>query len=286
MSAFKHFIAIDWSGAKSLASYRHKLQMAVCDEGFSAPRLVTPSIGISRAQIADTLKSDWLMKPSLIGFDFSFAPPFIDRNSFLPGSAAPSLAKLFWKFVNAVSTDDDFGAANFVEQKYRSHFYLGKADGEKAKFMRLRACEIAFNIAGGGKPSSIFDAVGAAQVAKASFAGMRVLNYLSEYTPIWPFDEKPKSGSLIVEIYCRAFIQHAGLRGLKIRDIETLNSALKTLGSAPVKERDLPNVTDDMTDALISAAGLRFIHQHQQFWQPVGLTKEIAQTEGWTFGVC
>jgi hypothetical protein len=285
MSGFKHFVAIDWSGAKSLASYRHKLQMAVCDAGVSAPRLITPSTGVSRTQVAHSLESDWLRKSSLVGFDFSFAPPFIDYNSFLPGSAAPVLAKPFWAYVDAACEDDDFGAASFVEQKHRAHFYLGKADGAKSKFMRLRACEIAFNATGGGKPSSIFDAVGAAQVAKASFAGMRVLNYLSDYAPIWPFDEKPKSGSLIVEIYCRTFIRHAGLRGLKIRDFETLNNALKILKSEPVKQSDIPNLTDDMTDALISAAGLRFISQQQEFWHLAELTKEIAQTEGWTFGV-
>jgi hypothetical protein len=285
MSDFSHFVAIDWSGAKALPSYRHKLQMAVCETGTAPPKLVTPPSGFSRADICEALAGDYLKKSSLIGFDFSFAPPFIDAGAFLPGTATPKSGKAFWGFVDQACLDSDFGAASFVEQHHRGHFYLGKADGIKSRLMRLRRCEITFNAQGGGKPSSIFDCVGAAQVSKASFAGMRVLHQLAPHAPIWPFDSRPASGALIVEIYCRAFIRHAGLRGLKIRDLDTLNGALKALGSAPVAARNLPNLTDDMTDALISAAGLRLLSQHPEYWAPDALTKKIAHTEGWTFGV-
>ncbi len=285
MSDFSHFVAIDWSGAKALPSYRHKLQMAVCNSGTAPPRLITPRNGFSRRDICDVLRADYLQKPSLIGFDFSFAPPFMDKHDYLPPMQTAKSAPAFWRFVDQACDDPDFGAASFIEQHYRPHFYLGKADGIKSHFMRLRQCEINFNAAGGSKPSSIFDCVGAAQVAKASFAGMRVLHHLSASAPIWPFNPKPQSGPLIAEIYCRAFIRHAGLRGLKIRTLDTLNDALKMLGSAPLLPRGLPDLTDDMTDALISAVGLRFLSQQPEYWTPPDLTQKIARTEGWTFGV-
>ncbi len=285
MRGFDHFVAIDWSGAKALPSYRHKLQMAVCDAGSAPPRLLTPATGFSRRDIIEHLSSDWLQKSSLVGCDFSFAPPFGDAAAFLPGTPAPASAKKFWGYVDALCDDVDFGAASFIERHHRRAFYCGKADGDKALLMRLRACEVAFNASGGGKPSSIFDCVGAAQVAKASFAGMRVLHHLQTHAPVWPFDAKPHAGSVIVEIYCRAFIRHAGLRGLKIRDLATLNQALQALGSAPFAATGTTTLTDDMTDALISAAGLRALHQNPAYWAPPGLTAAIARTEGWTFGV-
>src|SRR3546814_3239336 len=76
--------------------------------------------------------------------------------------------------------DDDLGAASFLEEHHRRHFYFGAADGKKADFMHFRQCELAFNAKGGGKASTVYDAIGAAQVAKASFAGMRLLHHLGD----------------------------------------------------------------------------------------------------------
>ncbi|MEM7570269.1 MAG: hypothetical protein AAF337_10780, partial [Pseudomonadota bacterium] len=166
---------------------------------------------------------------------------------------------------------------------YRRHFYLGKADGTKADFMRWRMCERAFNAAGGGKAACVFDAIGAAQVSKASFAGMRVLHRLRQHTAIWPFMTLHADRPTVVEIYCRAYIRHAGLRGLKIRDLDGLNQALRGFdcdafgGSA--------ELSDDQTDVLITAAGLRRLANQTEPWTPAGLTPEVARHEGWTFGV-
>ena len=58
----------------------------------------------------------------------------------------------------------------------------------------------------------------AGQVAKASFAGMRLLNRLDGRVPVWPMDGRPKEGSLVVEIYTRAFIRLAGAERTQGRD--------------------------------------------------------------------
>jgi hypothetical protein len=279
---FKCFAAIDWSGAKGK---RHKgIALAVAEAGEAAPRLIRPGHVWSRSEVLDWLQGTARCgEPTLIGMDFSFAPPIHERGEYLPGEAAPADARAFWAFVDRHSADEDFGAASFLEQAFRRHFYLGAADGAKADYMHFRACEKAFNAAGGGKPSTVYDAIGAAQVAKASFAGMRLLHHLGPSLPVWPFQPKPARGSVLVEIYCRAFIRMAGLRGLKLRTSGDLNAALAGLGSAPFMQ-DGP-LTDHDTDVLVAAAGLRAIAHEPRYWAPAGLTQEIARTEGWTFGV-
>jgi hypothetical protein len=279
---FSHYIAIDWSGAKG--SVHKSIAVAMCGPDKKTPVLVNMDKPWSRQQVLR-----WLLELTqsgarpLIGFDFSFAPPFDAARGYFSHSAVPKSARAFWAYVDDLCEDDDLGAASLVEQHHRAEFYLGKADGVKADYMRLRRCEQRFNAQGGGKPSSVFDCVGAAQVGKASFAGMRLLHQLGRKMPVWPFDAKPATGPLVVEIYTRAFIRHAGLRGLKVRDAETLNAALAHLGSRPSQIAHALN--DHQTDALIAAAGLRAIVGDGQYWQPIGLTPAVARTEGWTFGV-
>src|SRR3546814_6856052 len=102
--------------------------------------------------------------------------------------------------------------------------------------MHNRACEAHYNAQGGGKPSTVYDAIGAAQVAKASFSGMRLLHRVHPHVPIWPFDPPPESGSLIVEIYTSIAARAAGRpRGrAKMRDLPALNDALLEIGRAHV----------------------------------------------------
>lgn len=278
---FDAYIAVDWSGAK--AHYAHKLQVAVCERGNAAPRLVQPRGGWSRAGVLDYLQQQWFSRRALIGFDFSFAPPFVDAASYLPG-IAPRTARPLWAYVDEHSHDTDFGAASFIEQRHRAQFYLGAASGAKAPYQRWRRCEQVFNASGGGKASSIFDCVGAAQVAKASFAGMRLLHRIGQQAAIWPFDPRPANGAVVVELYCRAFIKMAVGNGAKLRTAAALNHALVQLGSAPAAR--MRGLTDDKTDALIAAAGLRAIATQAHFWSPPSLSPAVARAEGWTFGVC
>ena len=280
MRRFTRTIAIDWSGAKGR---RHK-GIAIAEARAGAPpRLVRPGHVWSRLEVADWLVAEAAKEPTLFGFDFSFAPPLIERGSYLPGEDVPDTAREFWGYVEARCDDEDLGAASFLEVAHRKHFYFGIADGVKADFVHFRQCDQRLNELGGRKTASAYDAIGAAQVAKASFSGMRLLHHLGARVAIWPMDPLRDGQSAVVEIYTRIYIRNAGLSGKKIRTTAELNQALVALGSMPVKLRTTPS--DHQTDALVTAAGMLAHLKNPLAFDPPGLTPEIAQTEGWTFGI-
>ena len=279
---FSAYVAIDWSGAKGK---RHKGIAIAEARGDAAPRLVRPGHLWSREEVATWLLERAAKEPTLFGFDFSFAPPIVEKGEYLLGEPdVPRAAKAFWDYVDRLCDDDDLGAASFLETAHRKHFYFGIADGVKADFVRFRQCDARLNAQGGRKTASAYDAIGAAQVAKASFSGMRLLHRLSGKVAIWPMDELPKQGSAVVEIYTRIYLRRAGMSGTKLRSRADLNRALKGLGSPPARLRFEPN--DHQTDALVTAAGMRALAREEpSAFSPEGLAAEIARSEGWTFGV-
>jgi hypothetical protein len=287
---FAAYVAIDWSGAKGR---RHKAIAIAEARGEAAPRLVRPGHVWAREEVLAWLLKRAQKEPTLFGFDFSFAPPMIELGEYLPGeSGVPTNARAFWAYVDSRCDDEDLGAASFLEIAHRRHFYFGIADGVKADFVRFRQCDARLNAQGGRKTASAYDAIGAAQVAKASFAGMRLLHRLDGKVAIWPFDfvqgermdPLPERASAVVEIYTRIYLRRAGMSGVKLRSLAALNAALKGLGSRPARLRFAPN--DHQTDALVTAAGMRqLVTTEPRAFAPEGLTAEIARTEGWTFGV-
>ena len=282
MRRFESYVAIDWSGAKGK---RHRGIAIAEARGDAAPRLVRPGHIWSREEVLRWLLERAAKEPTLFGFDFSAAPPLIERGDYLPGEPGlPRTAREFSAYVDRVSTDEDLGAASFLETAHRRHFYFGIADGVKAGFMHFRQCDAHLNAQGGRKIASAYDAIGAAQVAKASFSGMRFLHHLDGKVAIWPMDPIPEHGSAVVEIYTRIYLRRAGMSGVKLRSRAELNRALRGLGSAPTRLRFEPS--DHQTDALVTAAGMRQLATTEpRAFDPPGLTPHIAAAEGWTFGV-
>jgi len=282
VSQFEAYVAIDWSGAKGR---RHKGIAIAEARGGAAPRLIRPDHVWSRQDVLRWLLQRAAKEPTLFGFDFSFAPPIVERGEYLPGEPdVPRTAREFWAYVDKLSTDEDLGAASFLEEVHPRHFYFGIADGVKAGFMHFRQCDARLNAQGGRKTASAYDAIGAAQVAKASFSGMRFLHRLDGKVAIWPMDALPAHGSAVVEIYTRIYLRRAGMSGAKLRSRSELNHALNALGSPPSRLRFEPS--DHQTDALVTAAGMRQLARDEpRAFDPEGLTPHIARTEGWTFGV-
>lgn len=236
----------------------------------------------SRADVCAWLL-DQATEPLLVGIDCSFSAPFIARGAHLPGETQTATARELWAYVDNHSADEDFGAASFLEARRGRHFYLGAADGTKSDFLHWRTCEMAGDRS--TKPTTVYDAIGAAQVAKASFAGMRMLHHLNGRLPIWPFDPRPTGGALLVEIHTAIAARAAGMpRGRsKLRDASALDHALGRLGSRP--HAPLMQYDDHSTDAILAAAWLRASADRSDLWQPSGLNAQVQQTEGWTFGV-
>ena len=282
MRRFASYVAIDWSGAKGR---RHKGIAIAEARGDAAPRLIRAGHVWSREEVLSWLLRRAAKEPTLFGFDFSFAPPIVERGEYLIGEPdVPRTAREFWAYVDGKSLDEDLGAASFLEIAHRRHFYFGIADGVKADFVRFRQCDARLNAQGGRKTASAYDAIGAAQVAKASFSGMRFLHRLDGRVAIWPMDPLPAHGSAVVEIYTRIYLRRAGMSGVKLRSRADLNEALAGLGSPRARLRFEPS--DHQTDALVTAAGMRALAETEpRAFDPHGLTPEIAQSEGWTFGV-
>jgi hypothetical protein len=76
VSRFATYVAIDRSGAKGK---RHKGIAIAEARGDSAPRLVRPGHVWSREEVLAWLLKRAAKEPILFGFDFSFAPPIIER---------------------------------------------------------------------------------------------------------------------------------------------------------------------------------------------------------------
>jgi hypothetical protein len=282
VSRFESYVAIDWSGAKGK---RHKGIAIAEARSDAAPRLIRAGHIWSREEVLTWLLRRAAKEPTLFGFDFSLAPPLIQRGEYLPGEPdVPGTAREFWAYVDRMCEDADLGAASFLETAHRRHFYFGIADGVKAGFMHFRQCDAHLNAQGGRKIASAYDAIGAAQVAKASFSGMRLMHRLDGKVAIWPMDPLPERGSVVVEIYTRIYLRRAGMSGVKLRSRADLNRALKGLNSPPARLRFEPN--DHQTDALVTATGMRLLARTEpRAFAPEGLTPHIAGTEGWTFGV-
>jgi hypothetical protein len=286
VARFSHFAAIDWSGA---VGERHKgIALAICGEGEEAPRLVRPKSKWSRGEVLDWLLGE-LPEGTLVGLDLGVSLPFTDTGAFFPGwSGSPPDARSLWALVDEIcAADPHLSATSFVDHPEASRHFRRHGGREGDLFGsgrgRFRVTEEAQRLAG-CNPYSNFNLVGAAQVGKSSLTGMRVLHRLAGRLAVWPIDPLPDSGSAVVEIYSSLAAIEAGRRAgqTKLRSAKELNEALAAFGSAPARLRG--SVDDHRSDALLTAAWLRRAAHRRGLWAPPALTREIAATEGWTFG--
>lgn len=283
---FRHYAAIDWSGAAG--ERHHGIAVALCSIGGDAPELVRLGHRWSRAEVLDWLLAE-LPDSSIVGFDMGISLAHADAGGFFPGWAeSPTTARELWALVDRVcAADPHLSASSLVDHPEAARHFRRHGGREGDLFGggrgRFRVTERAQE-AMGCRPYSNFNLVGAAQVGKSSLTGMRLLHKLEGRLPVWPIDPLPDTGSVLCEIYTTIAARAAGRRtgASKIRDHADLNAALVALGSEPVTGTG--TITDHAADALITAAWLRNAAHDPALWSPAGLTPEIAQTEGWTFG--
>ena len=156
-------------------------------------------------------------------------------------------------------------------------FYFGIADGAKAPISAWlpasfdarsncarRAQAFAF---------SAYDAMGAAQVAKSSFTGMRLLHRLDGTTADLAVGSSADDGwcwSRFTRDLPR--MPQASRPAPRSASRGALDFALNRLGSPP--HRPLVNLYDHLTDAFVSAAGCaRWRERAARFWNPADLTR-------------
>ncbi|NVE94668.1 hypothetical protein [Altererythrobacter lutimaris] len=289
---FTHFLAIDWSGAKGARQKGIALSLAEATGG--PPVLVAPPKGgWAREEVLTILRDD-IPRDTLVGMDLGISLPFADCGAFFHGwEQSPPDAKALWSLIDRICADDPhLECGSFVSHaeasRYFRHskehvgdrFHLPDAQTREGRFRVAEAAQRAQGV----RPVSNFNLVGAAQVGKSSLTGMRMLHRLRDHVSVWPIDPLPEKGPVVVEMYTSIAARGGGVAGTKtkLRSYEELNAALAQLGSAPV-EGEGP-IDDHSSDALVTAAWLRKIGHEPTYWEPEGLSDQIARTEGWTFG--
>ncbi len=292
MPRFRHFMAIDWSGA--LGPRQKGIAVALCDLD-GTPRLLRPESHAhwSREDVLRLLL-DGLPEDTLVGLDLGISLPFADAGAFFPDwPGSPPDARALWTLIDAVCAQDEhLAAASFVDHPELSAYFRRHGGREGARFHlpaalhrrgRMRVTEEA-QARAGCKPYSNFNLVGAAQVGKSSLTGMRLLHRLGGALPVWPIDPLPESGSVVTEIYTTLAAVAAGRTAgrAKVTDHAALDDALCRLGAPPIGGTG--PIDDHSADALLTAAWLRTAAPRADLWKPVDLTPELARTEGWTFG--
>lgn len=287
MMDFTHYIGIDWSGAKG---NRHKgLAVAVADTGGNIS-IIAPPMGEkywSRFELAAVIRDGFGLAQSdkiLIGIDGAFGLPHADKNSYLPGMDAITAPDIWPHFDAICPLDPDFYAGGVVET-YRDYVHLPFIGKGKQYERRLRVSEDICIQGGIGPCESVYHLIGPSQVGMSAFSIMRMLAWLKEEMAgdlsVWPFD--PHLGAVtMVEIYAALFAKLGGHKG-KIRTRAQLDDVLKALDASFNGDLDMKN--DHQSDAIITAAGLRFIVRDKKYWQPAKMSAKIAATEGWIFGV-
>ncbi|UTW56978.1 hypothetical protein KFE96_08855 [Kordiimonas sp. SCSIO 12603] len=289
INSFTHFIGIDWSGAKGK---RHKgIAIAICETGDSAPAIVEPSFGErywSRKEITDWIKAGCGLPTEakiLIGIDAAFGMPFDDENAYFPGRKFPETVPELWQEIASCCVEEvDLFSGAFVEE-YSEYFQQHGGRKGKCYSRRMRRTESICIETGAGPCESVFNLIGASQVGKSALSTMHMLHLLQECsdTAVWPFDEPNTARICLVEIYAALFAKLGGHKG-KMRSSRELNIALQGLNSKAY-QGELPKKIDDVTDALVTSAGLRDIANSKQYWQPAYLVPKIRKTEGWIFGI-
>jgi hypothetical protein len=285
---FRHFAAIDWSGA--VGPRQRGIALAICAVGNAAPHLVRRGHIWSRGEIGDWIAGE-MPADTLVGLDLGPSLPFVDRGAFFPGwDESPADAHGLWALIDRICADDaHLSASSFVDHPQASRHFR-RHGGRKGDLFedgpgRMRATEEAQRRQG-LNPYSNLNLVGAAQVGKSSLTGMRVLNRLRGIVPIWPFDADPGTGPLLVEIYTSLAALAAGrARGrTKMRTLESLNDALTSPTITSLPHAGAGPIDDHKSDAILTAAWLRRVAHDPVLWEPAGIDG-VRQTEGWTFGV-
>lgn len=287
MKNFDAYIGIDWSGAKQ-PLYTDAIALAIAEQGQTTPQLVQEKW--SRTSVAE-----WLIEQAegqkrlLVGIDCNFGYSEITG---VVQFGKDYTASDLWNAVEDANKDEPnyFAGGYWTDEVHGKHFWIsGKMPPAFA--MPRRATETACGEDGLGWPESPFKLIGAKQVGKGGLAGMRLIRDLKEKlgakVALWPFEHDTDKAILVItEIYPRLFLKLSGHGNAKVRDLLALNNALIALQSR--KLTDESAFSDHQADAIVAAAGLRFLcgtakTVPENLAHPPA-TRTTLEREGWIFG--
>jgi len=292
MNNFDQFIGIDWSGSKAVNT--KSIAVAFAKQGTEAPKLLSHLR--SRTAVSEFI--DGLIDTgtrTLIGIDANFGYAYhVGEQHFGANYIAPDQ----WKSVDEYSRNNqNFYAEGFwSNSKFNNFFWLeGKKppwfDAEKLR----RDTEVQCIKDGYGHPESPFKLCYAKQVGKGGLAAQRMAHNLKQKwqnkIAVWPFEndvDYNDANVVMTEIYPRQFLMRSGYGTKKVKTIEGLNGVYPYFKTSPMSPAE--NITDHDTDALVSAAGLRYLcgmksTVPKNLVNPTSLSNKAKKAEGWIFGV-
>lgn len=289
MKNFDLFVGIDWSGSKALNT--KSIAVAEVPQGKFAPKLL-PELR-SRSSVAEYIISlSKQGKRVLIGIDANFGYFHkVEQRHFGENYTAQDQ----WRAVDEYAQNDtNFYAQNFWNHlKFKDDFWMeGKTPNWFHPEKLRRQTEIQCIIDGYGHPESPFKICYTKQVGKGGLAAQRVAHYLKtklgSAIAIWPFEDTHDAQIVMTEIYPRQFLMRSQHGTTKVRDLNDLNKVLPYFNSAKLQTGS--DITDDDTDALVSAAGLRYLCGQdavipKAISNPKMMSDVAKHCEGWIFGV-
>lgn len=250
---FDIFIGIDWSGAK--ACVQKGIAVARIEGDGSVICVPGPHRQKSwcRESVLDYIKSQ--SAGTAIAFDSSFALPYdpIHKHylAILRAKNGPDL----WKEIDLICHQDPFLGAGSFKEFAADYLLSNKGRGSFFKPLR-RQTEKWYNDTFKERCESSYHMIGPSQVGMAALTTMRLLNRLtaSAAASVWPFMPVEKDRPVLFETFATSW--RIGSRG-KVRDGKGLAIYLEKLGTVP-HCRDQGMISDDQSDAMLMAAGLRY----------------------------
>lgn len=286
MQKFTHYIGIDWSGAKGK---RHKgLAVACCDDAGQVT-IVEPQMQEkhwSRMELAAWINQGCdlpVNSSSLIGIDSAYSLPFMDQGAYFPELQLKKATDVWHHIEDICPLDPDYYAGGFVDT-YNDYLHLPFIGKGRKYQRRMRVAERLCIERSMGPCESVYHLIGPSQVGMSAFSVMRMLAWFMSlgHINIWPFHMRNENTNTLVEIYAALFAQLGGHKG-KVRSRDQLDMILTNLNAS--FNSDIDEKNDHLMDAIITAAGLRFIASDPKYWKPIDMSAKVASSEGWIFGV-
>lgn len=305
---FSAFYGVDWSGAQTPRDRDNGeplIAIAGVPDRRTRVQFVRPKDGSPFWRQHQVV--DWLVEgvnklregraPILIGFDFAFSFPFVDRQAFFPGTgvASSTWRELLEVMRDRVHTDGGFDACSFVDAApFRSQFVRDAGVDDRDPRLRLRQTE-AQSRCHGSKPSSVFLIYGPSQVGKGSVVGIACLAEikarLPEHVHVWPLDGiawPAETKAVVVEVYPTMMRKLIGMERAALTNPSSAKPRMSRFGADWRRLEGAvhpPTLSDHEGDALATVLALRHFSRCEPVWRaPAASGADAYALEGWIWG--